>query len=169
MAWDVVGRKHEKPDALLAEDSARVKFPPPFIYLIGLVLGLIISRYIPVRVIPAAIVLPLGIALLIAWIALSAPALASFFRVRTPLSPNKPTAALVTSGVFSITRNPLYLGLVALYLAIAVLTNSLWAIVLIIPVVVIVRVAVIDREERYLERKFGREYTDYKQRVRRWL
>jgi len=166
---DVFGRKRDKPDASLAEDSAGVKFPPPFIYLIGLILGLIISRYIPVRVIPTAIVWPLGIVLLIAWIALWVPALASFFRVRTPLPPNKPTSALVTSGVFGITRNPLYLGLVAFYLAIAVLANSLWAIVLIIPVVAIVKVAVIAREERYLERKFGREYTDYKQRVRRWL
>ena len=88
---------------------------------------------------------------------------------RTTLSPHKPTAALVTSGIFRITRNPPYLGLVALYLAIAVFANSLWALALIIPVVAVVNFAVIPREERYLERKFGREYTDYRQRVRRWL
>ena len=152
-----------------AEDSAGVMFPPPFIYLIGLVLGLIISRYFPARIVPAPIILPAGIVLLTAWAALSAPALASFFRARTPLNPRKPTAALVTSGVFRITRNPLYLGLVALYLAIAVFANSLWALALIIPVVAVVNFAVVAREERYLERKFGREYTDYKQRVRRWL
>lgn len=152
-----------------AEESAGVKFPPPFIYLIGVVLGLVISRYVPARVIPAPVILPLGIVFLVAWIALWTPALASFFRAKTPLNPTKPTAALITSGVFRISRNPIYLGLVALYLAIAVLANSLWAIVLLVPVIAIVNFAVVAREERYLERKFGSEYVDYKQRVRRWL
>jgi protein-S-isoprenylcysteine O-methyltransferase Ste14 len=152
-----------------AEDSSGVKFPPPIIFLVGLAIGLATSWFVPVRVIPATVVVPLGVSLLIVWLALWVPALASFSRAKTPLNPTKPSTALVTSGVFRISRNPIYLGMVALYLAIAVLANSLWALLLIIPVFLVINFAVVAREEQYLERKFGAEYTGYKQHVRRWL
>ena len=63
----------------------------------------------------------------------------------------------------------MYVSLALLYLGIACITNSLWAIIFLIPVLMIVRVAVIAREERYLDSKFGDEYRRYKSKVRRWL
>ena len=69
----------------------------------------------------------------------------------------------------AFTRNPMYLGLVFITAGLALLANALWPLVLLPVVIVIVRRAVIDREERYLTAKFGEEYLQYKARVRRWL
>lgn len=81
-----------------------------------------------------------------------------------PIRTDKPVPRLTTSGPFRYTRNPSYLALAAIYAGIAVLRNSLWA-MLLLPLVVMV----IGREERYLERTFGEEYLDYKGQVRRWI
>jgi protein-S-isoprenylcysteine O-methyltransferase Ste14 len=65
--------------------------------------------------------------------------------------------------------NPGYLALTMLYAGIAVLRNALWAILLLPPVLYVIQREVIEREERYLEGTFGKDYLDYKARVRRWV
>ena len=87
----------------------------------------------------------------------------------TPIRTDRPVPRLVTDGPFRFTRNPGYLGLAMLYAGIALLRNSLWAILLLPVVVYVIQREVIGREERYLERTFGEEYLAYKTRVRRWV
>ena len=87
----------------------------------------------------------------------------------TPIRTDRPVPRLVTDGPFRYTRNPGYLGLTMLYAGIAVLRNSLWAILLLPLVLYVIQRQVIGREERYLERTFGEEYLAYKARVRRWV
>ena len=87
----------------------------------------------------------------------------------TPIRTDRPVPRLVTDGPFRFTRNPEYLGLAMLYAGIALLRNSLWAILLLPVVVYVIQREVIGREERYLERTFGEEYLAYKARVRRWV
>ena len=87
----------------------------------------------------------------------------------TPIRTDRPVPRLVTDGPFRYTRNPGYLGLTMLYAGIAVLRNSLWAILLLPLVLYVIQRQVIGREERYLERTFGEEYLAYKAQVRRWL
>jgi len=87
----------------------------------------------------------------------------------TPIRTDRPVERLVTDGPFRYTRNPGYLGLAMLYAGIAVLRNSLWAILLLPVVLYVIQREVIGREERYLERTFGEEYLAYKARVRRWV
>ena len=70
---------------------------------------------------------------------------------------------------YRFTRNPMYLGLVFVTAGLALLANALWPLILLPVVIVILRRAVIDREERYLTAKFGEEYLQYKARVRRWF
>ena len=77
--------------------------------------------------------------------------------------------ALVINGPFQFTRNPLYLSLTLVYSGIALLVNAFWALLMLPFVLLVMRQGVIDREECYLERKFGEEYLRYKARVRRWL
>ena len=86
-----------------------------------------------------------------------------------PIRTDKPVPRLTTEGPFRYTRNPSYLALAMIYAGIAVLRNSLWAILLLPLVVAVVQREVIGREERYLERAFGEEYLDYKGKVRRWV
>ncbi len=90
-------------------------------------------------------------------------------QAETELNAYKPTTAIVMRGPFRFSRNPLYLSLTALYIGIATVVNSLWAIVLLPVALVAISRGVIEREERYLERKFGEEYLRYKAKVRRWI
>ena len=83
--------------------------------------------------------------------------------------PIRQAAALVLSGPYRFTRNPMYVALAALTAALGLFMDSWWPIALLIPVLVIVRVFVIAPEERYLKRRFGDDYVRYTQRVRRWL
>jgi protein-S-isoprenylcysteine O-methyltransferase Ste14 len=115
------------------------------------------------------IVAAVACVLTLVWVALTISSVGNFRRSRTSIVPIRPATALVTSGVYRFTRNPMYVGLAALTAALALFMNSWWPIVLLLPVLVVVRVFVIALEERYLERRFGAEYVGYMRRVRRWV
>ena len=90
-------------------------------------------------------------------------------RAGTNVNPFQPTTALVTTGPFRFSRNPLYVGLTLAYLGGALLTNSVWVLALLVPVLLVMHYGVVRREERYLEAKFGDAYRAYRGRVRRYL
>jgi protein-S-isoprenylcysteine O-methyltransferase Ste14 len=92
-----------------------------------------------------------------------------FVAAGTNIPPYLPTTVLVVDGIYGRTRNPLYLGTTLVYLGLSVAAGSLWAIVLVVPLLWVINVGVVAREERYLERKFGDAYRAYKARVRRWV
>jgi protein-S-isoprenylcysteine O-methyltransferase Ste14 len=83
--------------------------------------------------------------------------------------PDQPTLAIVTDGPFRYSRNPLYLATTGLYLAIALLVDTVWPLVLLVPMLVVLDWGVVRREERYLEAIFGETYRVYRTQVRRWL
>jgi len=85
------------------------------------------------------------------------------------MDPVLPTTAIVTSGPFRFSRNPLYLALTLLYFGLSVAVNSWWGIVVLVPLLIIMHRGVVLREERYLERKFGETYRRYRSKVRRYL
>ena len=76
---------------------------------------------------------------------------------------------LVVHGPYQFTRNPMYFGLVCLYLGLALWFGIFWALILLPAVIALVQHYVVAREEQYLERKFGEEYLRYKASVRRWI
>lgn len=96
-------------------------------------------------------------------------AAARFKRARTNPVPWRPATALVTDGPYRFTRNPMYLGMAALYAGIALGAGLLWGLALLPVVLAAIQVAVIAREEAYLERVFGDQYRVYRATVRRWL
>ena len=87
----------------------------------------------------------------------------------TSVLPGGPTTQLLRSGPFRVSRNPLYLGLIALDVAVALLAPSAWALVLVPVGVGVLFWGAIRPEERYLSEKFGPAYDAYRARVRRWL
>ena len=87
----------------------------------------------------------------------------------TNVRPDRPTTAVVTAGPFGFTRNPLYLSLCLLNLALGLILADIWLIVTTAIMAVVLQWGVISREERYLEAKFGEVYVAYRKRVRRWL
>jgi protein-S-isoprenylcysteine O-methyltransferase Ste14 len=151
------------------QDDAGIKVRPPFIYLAFLLAGFGINYAWPAALFPESLRYGIGGLLIGLGLILAASAFAQFRRAKTPFRLNRPTTAIVTSGPFRYTRNPLYLALTLVYAGIACIGNSGWSLILLVPVLLIIRYAVIAREERYLERKFGDEYLRYKASVRRWV
>ncbi len=87
----------------------------------------------------------------------------------TNINPYRPSTAIVTSGPFRYSRNPLYLALTLLYLGLTLAFNTWWGIVVLLPLVVVMDRGVVLGEERYLEQKFGESYRRYRSEVRRYL
>jgi len=92
-----------------------------------------------------------------------------FARRRTGLLPGQATQAMIEVGPYRLSRNPLYVGLLALYLGLALLAPTFWGLVLFPAAVLLVLRGAIRPEERFLHERFGAPYDDYKRRVRRWL
>ena len=113
--------------------------------------------------------IPVGWALVLFFLGWNGSALWLFGRHRTGLLPGQPTNAIIERGPFRVSRNPLYVGLLALYLGIACLTPTVWGVVLFPLAVLLILWGAILPEERYLTERFGAPYDDYRRRVRRWL
>jgi len=95
--------------------------------------------------------------------------LRQFFLTKNTLILIKPASSLQITGIYGITRNPMYVGLAILYLGITCLIGNWWNVILFPLLFIIVQEYIIKREEKYLELEFGKEYNDYKKTVRRWL
>ena len=148
-----------------------LKVPPPVVaLLLGLFMWLASALVAPIEV-PFGY--RAGVAAVLASVGLivGLAGIISFLRARTTINPTKPgaTSSLVTSGVFRLSRNPMYLGLLLCLLAWAVYLSS-WLALLFVPLfVVYLNRFQIEPEERAMLALFGPEYDSYKARVRRWL
>jgi protein-S-isoprenylcysteine O-methyltransferase Ste14 len=151
------------------QDKAGVVAPPPVIYLGALVFGLLLNRRFPIAFLPRRIVRSLGWPLLSGGVLLMGWFEWAMRHAGTPANPYKPVSHIATEGPFRYTRNPAYLAMAMIYTGIASLANALWAILMVPVALLVIQRGVIEREERYLERKFGEEYLRYKARVRRWI
>lgn len=151
------------------QDKAGVIAPPPVIYLGALVFGLLLNRRFPIPFLPRKIARSLGWPLLSGGLLLMGWFEWAMRHAGTPANPYKPVSQIATDGPFRYTRNPAYLAMTMIYTGIAGLANALWAILLLPVALLVIQRGVIEREERYLERKFGEEYLRYKARVRRWI
>ena len=134
--------------------------------LLGLILHSLWPAEIPLLAEVAWIAVPVFMGLGFAIIALS---FREFAKARTSVRPDRAANALIWTGPFRYSRNPLYLAVSFLIVGIGVWVNSLWILVMLIPLFLVMSRAVIAHEERYLEHKFGQEYLDYKKSARRWL
>jgi protein-S-isoprenylcysteine O-methyltransferase Ste14 len=151
-------------------DSPRIFTPPPLLYLAGLVLGLAIDGRLSWGVPPASLIsraIALGLASI--GLVLIVSGLAWFRRMGARPEPWSPATILVTSGIYRLTRNPMYLGLTLLHAGLALLFRSPAAGAILVPLVLVMNFAIIPREEAYLTRRFGDSYSAYRARVRRWL
>ena len=151
------------------QDNPGIKVPPPLIYVLPLVSGLLLDRRTHVPFLPRSAARGLGWSLIGSGVVLSRWFLRTMRDADAPIRTDRPVPGLTTEGPFRYTRNPGYLSLAMIYAGIAVLRNALWAILLLPLVVYVIQREVIGREERYLERTFGEEYLEYKARVRRWV
>jgi protein-S-isoprenylcysteine O-methyltransferase Ste14 len=151
------------------QDKAGVIAPPPLIYLGSLFFGLLLNTRFPVTFLPPKIARNFGWPLLGGGVLLMGWFEWAMGRAGTPTNPYNAVSHVVTQGPFRYTRNPGYLAMATIYMGVASLANALWAVLLLPVALIVVQRGVIEREERYLERKFGEAYPRYKAQVRRWL
>jgi len=151
------------------EDSAHILATPPFFFIIPLLVGAIVEYFVPTSLLPTLPSIIIG--LLFSWASLPfiILSLRSFYKVKTAFDARRTTTTLVTTGIYKISRNPAYLSLVLFYIGLSFLINSIWILILVIAVFFSLQKFCIEREEKYLEGKFGSQYLAYKKQVRRWI
>ena len=153
-------------------DHPGVRFPPPLLFVLGFVLGLLVQRVWPLAFIPGG---RTPFSTLVAWMlvvlggALLAWAIWTFRAAQTSVYPNRPATQIVERGPYRFSRNPMYVALSLMYLGLALWRNMLWPVLFLPLVLVLLWVLVIRREARYLTEAFGEAYGAYRQRVRRWV
>ena len=150
---------------MTSEDNPRVFVPPPLILAAFVGVGLLIDGG-PVATSP---VLAVALILGLAGLGLIASALGLFFQSKTRPEPWRGSGFLVAAGPYRFTRNPMYLGMILVALAVALAFSSVAAALLTLLAALIVDRVVIRREEAYLTRRFGKDYLAYREKVRRWL
>lgn len=152
------------------KDNPGVFVPPPIVYVLLFLAASLLQRVAPVTL-PVNYYFKLGACALFvaATVALLIAAVGRFVKSKNTLITVRPANSLQTTGIYAITRNPMYLGLALLYTGVALLIANWWAIILLPVLVLIVTLLIIKPEEDYLERAFGLPYLQYKAKVRRWL
>lgn len=153
------------------KDNPGVHIPPPLIYAATFFASLFIQKRLPI----SKNFFGSMTSVLIGWVAIGTslffafPALVKFFRTKNTLITIKPANSLQTTGIYSISRNPMYTGLLFLYIGLSFLLGNWWNLILLPLLFFILQEYVIKREEQYLNRRFGKPYLDYKTKVKRWL
>ena len=152
-------------------DTAGVIAPPPLLFLGMLALGLALDfgLWRAPTGLPAVLRWTLAATLLAGAMVLALGALGRLRRAGTAVEPWAPTTSVVTTGVYAWSRNPIYAGMALAYAALGLASDSVVALLLLAPLLAVVRLGVILREERYLSEKFGEEYRQYCRAVRRWF
>ena len=154
----------------MANDAPQVVIHPPIALAIGTAAGFGLNWLYPLPFVPAS--LPrdwIGLVLFLAGIFLAAWSVRAFRKARTNLLTSQPASTIVTTGPYTFSRNPIYVGMFLGLAGLAVGFNTLWFLAVLIAMYAVIRFGVVAREEIYLEAKFGVRYLDYKARVRRWL
>jgi protein-S-isoprenylcysteine O-methyltransferase Ste14 len=142
---------------------------PPLVYGTAIVTGLLLELGRSLPFLPRTLAPLLGVILVVVAVVVFLYSIRKFQTAGTPVPGNKPTTAIVRTGPYRFSRNPIYLAFSIFQLGIASWVNSIWLIGTLIAAVAVMASVVIPREERYLERRFGADYLDYKRSVRRWL
>ena len=151
-------------------DHAQIILNPFFIYFLLALFAVLLQRFYPLPVVlTGAIPRMIVAAIMVSNLLIGLAAARGMLTAKTSLNPHRPTTALVLSGPFRFTRNPLYLGLTVFYAGLMLVFELTWGLLLLPIVIWLITTWVIVPEEKYLEQKFGMEYLNYKSRVRRWI
>jgi protein-S-isoprenylcysteine O-methyltransferase Ste14 len=146
-----------------------VRIHPPLIYASSILCGIGIDRVWPLPL-PLDLHGPLYAGIILAMVLLlGGLCIYEFHKAGTDVRPDRPDSALITSGPYCHSRNPLYLGLTLVQVATAAWYDNAWVLAMTVASVIVITRYAIRREEHYLEKLFGAAYLDYKQRVRRWI
>ena len=143
--------------------------PPPVVYLAYFVATLLIDWRRPAPLLPTWPQYAVGALLIAVGVLIGVAMVREFRRARTPVQVHKSATALVTTGIFRYSRNPAYVGVTLVYVGAAVMVDSLWILLGVLPAIYWTHRKAILREEEHLQELFGQDYAAYKHAVRRWI
>ena len=150
-------------------DTAGVIAPPPL-----LALGAILCAWGMEQVAPSGLIAPgswrwgPALVFIVSGVSFMAAAFTSFGRAGTAVRTHEPSTALVTTGVYGLVRNPIYVGFFLILIGIAFATGWAWLLLFAAVFMGVIHWGVVRREERYLTARFGEAYGGYLRRVRRY-
>jgi protein-S-isoprenylcysteine O-methyltransferase Ste14 len=150
-------------------DNPGVIVFPPLLYGIAFAVVLALRWFWPMPIFDQAVALWPGLALVMLGVGIALWGRRALQAAGTNVNPSLPTTAIVTSGPFRFSRNPLYMALTLLYFGLTLAVNTWWGIAVLVPLLILMHRGVVLREERYLEAKFGESYRQYYSKVRRYL
>jgi protein-S-isoprenylcysteine O-methyltransferase Ste14 len=151
------------------KDHPDIKILPPFLMLIHLIVAFTLKWMIPLSTPAPQVVKVIGWMILAGGFLFAIGALRELNKADTSPIPHEPTTAIVTSGVYRFSRNPIYVGFVCTVIGLPLALGNYWGLILSPAMIYYFNELIIKHEEAYLEKKFGDVYTSYKSRVRRWL
>ncbi len=155
------------------EDHAAVRFPPPLVGILTIVIGYVIGRFVPIAdnfLLPSPARYWVGGAVVvIAGIVLGWWPIRLFQETEQDARPWTATPEIVVKGPYRVTRNPMYLMMLLMCIGFSIILDEAWVLVLTPACAAVIYLTAIRHEEAYLERKFGDSYSAYKGSVRRWL
>lgn len=151
------------------DKGAGVRVPPPLIFISFMLLAVAIELCLPLNMILPRLIVVLGLGLILAGVATLLYLAIQFRRVKTNIEPWKPTSSIITSGLYAYSRNPIYLAFCTVTIGLGLFFSHIWLLLSALPSCILVYYLAILPEERYLTAKFGDEYREYLQRVRRWI
>lgn len=141
---------------------------PPLVFLIAILAGIGLNRAWPSPFLPSHLRL-VGPGVVLCAVLLFLLSLREFRAAGTSVRGTERTAAIVRTGPYRFSRNPIYVAFILLVLGLSVWLNDLWLSLMLVPAIGVMALVVIPREERFLERNFQGQYSAYKSAVRRWL
>lgn len=151
------------------EKGAAVKFPPPLIFLLLILFAYGVHCYYPVNIGMPVTLKYIGWFVIVFAFSLVIFISRIFKRVETHIEPWEPTTAIISTGIYAYSRNPIYVAMCLSTIGTGLILNSLSVLLSFIPSAVLIFFVAIKKEEVYLQQKFGEEYLQYKNSVRRWL
>ena len=142
---------------------------PPLIWLVNAVISVLVHLFIRLPILRYSMCLVCGIVFIILAPTLALWALRTMKTAGTNVHPAEPSIALVRDGPLRLTRNPMYLALCLVQIALGFFLNDGITLLFVVPLALILHYGVVLREERYLTAKFGEPYLQYKREVSRWI
>jgi protein-S-isoprenylcysteine O-methyltransferase Ste14 len=167
MAGD--SRDSHRPGTSSADAANLGLIRPPLVYLGSIALGLVVHYAWPVRFLPPSVSTPVGAMLTLLAVSLFVAAVRTLRAAGTPIPGNRPTTAIVRTGPYRFSRNPIYLAFSLFQLGLSIWINSVGLLITLVPAISLMALVVVPKEEHYLKARFPSEYSSYRAAVRRWL
>ena len=165
-----MGAAHQTKNQPATKDDGPIQglLRPPIVFLAAILAGIALNQAWRLRFMPSSDWL-LGAFVTLGAVLLFLFSLREFRSAGTSVRGSERTTAIVRTGPYRFSRNPIYLSFVLLVLGLSIWLNDLWLLVTLVPAVGFIAMVVIPKEERYLERNFRDQYASYKTTVRRWI